>query len=116
MKTFLLPFLSLVLVCASAKRVNAGNTDMIFLNGNIYTVNERQPKAEALAVNGDRSFLVGSNSDAQKQKGEAMRVVDLHGQTVVPGLTDSHCHIFGIGERELRLTLEGSAVEDLVAG
>ena len=98
MKTFLLPFLSLVLVCVSAERVNAGNADTIFLNGNIYTVNERQPKAEALAAKGDRIIFVGSNSDAQKQKGEATRVVDLHGQTVVPGLTDSHCHIFGIRE------------------
>ena len=116
MKTFLFLFPLLVLVCASAERVNAGNADMIFLNGNIYTVNERQPKVEALAAKGDRIIFVGSNSDAQKQKGEATRVVDLHGLTVVPGLTDSHCHIFGIGERELRLTLEGSAsLEDLLA-
>jgi predicted amidohydrolase YtcJ len=116
MKTFLFPFLSLVLVCASVERVNAGNADMIFLNGNVYTVNERQPKAEALAAKGDRIIFVGSNSDAQKQKGDATRLVDLHGQTVVPGLTDSHCHIFGIGERELKLTLEGSAsLGDLLA-
>ena len=116
MKKLLLPLVSFLIVCASSSRVNAGNADVIFLNGNIYTVNERQPKAEALAAKGDRIIFVGSNSDAQKQKGDATRVVDLHGQTVVPGLTDSHYHILGVGERELGLNLEGTAsLEDLLA-
>jgi predicted amidohydrolase YtcJ len=116
MKTVLLPFLSLVLGCASSGHVNAENADVIFLNGNIYTVNEHQPKAEALAVKGDRIIFVGSNSDARKQKGDATRLVDLHGQTVVPGLTDSHYHILGVGERELGLNLEGTgSLEDLLA-
>jgi predicted amidohydrolase YtcJ len=59
-------------------------------------------------VNGDRMSFVGSNADAQKLRGDHTRVVDLAGKTVVPGLTDSHCHIFGIGERELTLNLEGT--------
>ena len=43
-------------------------------------------------------------------------MIDLHGQTVLPGLTDAHCHIFGIGERELNLNLEGSRTrEDFLA-
>src|SRR5207253_1454943 len=36
------------------------------------------------------------------------KIVDLRGRTVVPGFTDAHCHIFGIGERETRLNLEGT--------
>ena len=44
------------------------------------------------------------------------RLVDLKGATVVPGLTDSHCHIFGIGEREMTLNLEGTnTLEDFLA-
>jgi hypothetical protein len=44
------------------------------------------------------------------------RRVDLGGKTVVPGLTDSHCHIFGIGERELTLNLEGTnTLDDFLA-
>ncbi|MEP6686399.1 MAG: amidohydrolase [Verrucomicrobiota bacterium] len=114
MKTATVPLIWFV--CGFASSVFAESADMIFLNGNIYTVNDRQPKAEALAVKGDRIIFVGSNADAQKQKSDATRVVDLHGQTVVPGLTDSHCHIFGIGERELGLNLEGTAsLEDLLA-
>src|SRR5947207_176718 len=41
---------------------------------------------------------------------------DLGGKTVVPGLTDSHCHIFEIGEREMNLNLEGTNTrEDFLA-
>ncbi len=75
-------------------------------NGNIYTVHDKQPKAEAIAVKGDRIVFVGSNEDAKKF--HAPKVIDLRGRTLVPGLTDSHCHIFGIGEREMRLNLEGT--------
>ncbi len=116
MKTFLFPFVSLALVCASDGGVNAESADTIFLNGNIYTVNEGRPNAEAIAVKSDRIIFVGSNSDARKKKGGTTRIVDLRGQTVVPGLTDSHYHILGVGERELGLNLEGTAsLEDLLA-
>jgi predicted amidohydrolase YtcJ len=113
MKTLTLSLLSLIWCFGPS--VIAENVDTIFLNANIYTVDERQPKAEAVAAKGDRIVFVGSNSDAQKQKGDVTRVVDLRGQTVVPGLTDSHLHILGVGERELGLNLEGAtSLEDLL--
>ena len=92
-------------VLSGAKRSRM-DVDLIFVNGNVYTVNERQPHAEAVAVKNERIAFVGSNDDAKKF--HAARVVDLAGKTVVPGLTDSHCHIFGIGEREMNLNLEGT--------
>ncbi|MEY2575065.1 MAG: hypothetical protein QOF80_552 [Verrucomicrobiota bacterium] len=88
----------------------------VFVNGNIYTMNERQPRAEAIAVKGDRIVFVGSNADAKKYQTAETKMVDLGGKTAVPGLTDSHCHIFGIGERELNLNLEGAnTLEDFLA-
>jgi predicted amidohydrolase YtcJ len=88
--------------------------DLLLTNGNIYTVAEKQPKAEAVAVKASRIVFVGSNDDAKKF--QALKVVDLHGRTLVPGLTDSHCHIFGIGEREMRFDLEGTnSLEDFLA-
>ncbi|HKP05560.1 MAG TPA: amidohydrolase [Chthoniobacterales bacterium] len=79
-------------------------------------MNEHQPRAEAIAVKGDRIVFVGSNAEAKKYQTETARTVDLGGKTVVPGLTDSHCHIFGIGERELTLNLEGTnTLEDFLA-
>src|SRR5437868_77689 len=92
----------------------AEDIDLLLFNGNVYTVNEKLPKAEAIAVKKDRIVFVGSNDDARKFR--APRAIDLHGYTVVPGLTDSHCHIFGIGERELTLNLEGTnTLEDFLA-
>jgi len=82
--------------------------DAVFKNGNIYTVNERQPRAEAIAVKAGRIVFVGSNKDVKSYEGEGTRVVDLKGATVVPGLTDSHCHLAGVGAREMNLNLEGT--------
>ncbi|PYL47728.1 MAG: amidohydrolase [Verrucomicrobia bacterium] len=102
----------LLLMGSIASAAETGDT--IFINGNVYTVNEKQPRAEAIAVNRDRIIFVGSNEEAKKFRSK--KVVDLAGKTVVPGLTDSHCHIFGIGEREMRLNLEGTnTLEDFLA-
>lgn len=91
----------------------AEDADLLLTNGNIYTVTEKQPKAEAVAVKANRIVFVGSNKDAKKF--HAAKIVDLHGRTVVPGFTDAHCHIFGIGEREMRLNLEGTnSIEDFL--
>lgn len=90
--------------------------DLIFVNANVYTVNEKNPRAEAIAIEGNSISFVGSNTEAMRLRTTGTRVIDLHGKTVVPGLTDSHCHIFGIGERELNLNLEGTnSREDFLA-
>ena len=92
----------------------AEDVDLLLMNGNVYTVTEKQPKAEAVAVKANRIVFVGSNEDAKKF--QAAKIMDLRGRTVVPGFTDSHCHIFGIGEREMRLNLEGTnSLEDFLA-
>jgi predicted amidohydrolase YtcJ len=94
--------------------VNAEEVDVLFTAGNIYTVNDHRPHAEAIAAKDGRIVFVGSNDDAQKF--HAAKIVDLGGRTVIPGFTDSHCHIFGIGEREMRLNLEGTnSREDFLA-
>ena len=86
----------------------ARDVDLLLIKGNVYTLNERQPHAEAIGVKKDRIIFVGSTAEAKKLAGAKTRVIDLHEHTVVPGLTDSHCHIFGIGGREMALNLEGT--------
>jgi predicted amidohydrolase YtcJ len=94
----------------------AQDVDLIFVNGNIYTVSEKQPQAEAIAVKKDRIAFVGSSEAAKKLASDKTRIIDLRGHTLVPGMTDSHCHIFGIGEREMNLNLEGTrTLEDFLA-
>lgn len=104
-------------ICAALPATAQSETaETVFVNGNIYTMNERQPRAEAIAVKGGRIVFVGSNADAKKYQSPATKTINLNGKTVVPGLTDSHCHIFGIGEREMNLNLEGAnTLEDFLA-
>jgi predicted amidohydrolase YtcJ len=107
-------FITVVCSAVAADAIEPAAADTIFINGNVYTVNEKKPHAEAIAVDKDRIVFVGSNEEAKKLHGA--RTIDLAGKTLVPGLTDSHCHIFGIGERELTLNLEGTnTLEDFLA-
>ncbi len=95
---------------------NPEPVDLVFINGNIYTVNDKQPHAQAIAIKGDRIVFVGSNAAAKKYQGANTRVVDLHGATVVPGMTDAHYHFLGVGQREMNLNLEGiTNLEDFLA-
>lgn len=94
----------------------AASADLVFINGNIYTASEKQPHAEAIAIKGDRIVFVGSNAGAKKFQGARTRVIDLHGQTVLPGMTDAHYHFIGVGQREMNLNLEGiTNLEDFLA-
>ena len=90
--------------------------DIVFTNGNVYTANDRTPRAQAIAVKADRIVFVGTNAAAQRYVGQGTRVVDLKGNTVLPGFTDSHQHLSGVGLREMTLNLEGTtSLEDFLA-
>jgi len=75
------------------------SADLLFVNGNGYTVNDAAPHAAAIAIKGERILFAGTNDEGKKYAGPETRTIDLQGKTVVPGLTDSHYHIFGVGER-----------------
>lgn len=117
MKAFLsIPALLVLAFLLIPQAPKVETADLVFKNGNIYTVDERRPKAEAIAVRADRIVFVGSNSDAQKYVSNATRVIDLRGKTVLPGLTDSHQHLSGVGFREMTLNLEGTtSLEDFLS-
>jgi len=90
--------------------------DILFKNANVYTANDQQSRAEAVAVTGNRIVFVGSNADGQNYVGRATKVIDLHGQTMLPGLTDAHHHLLGVGFREMTLNLEGvNSLQDFLA-
>jgi len=115
MKT-LLALLTLLLLSFAPHAGKVEPADLVLVNGNIYTVNEKQPRAEAVAVKADRIIFVGSNANAKTFADAKTRVVDLHGETVVPGMTDAHYHFIGVGQREMNLNLEGiTNLEDFLA-
>ena len=116
MRLFLILATVVVLLSLTTAPQNAQTADIVFKNGNVYTANDKAPQAEAIVVKGDRIVFVGSNTEAQKFVGRSTRVVDLKGRTVLPGFTDSHQHLSGVGLREMTLNLEGTAsLEDFLA-
>ncbi|MBI3667441.1 MAG: amidohydrolase [Acidobacteria bacterium] len=81
--------------------------DLVLYNGNIHTVNDKQPHADAVAATGGKIVFVGSTAEATKHIGPKTTAIDLRGMTVVPGLVDSHYHLRDVGAREVNLNLEG---------
>jgi predicted amidohydrolase YtcJ len=73
------------------------SADCVLLNGKIWTVNEKQPEAEAVAILWNRIIAVGTNNDIRKLTGPQTRVIDLQGRRVVPGFNDAHVHFFNGG-------------------
>lgn len=111
--------LLLALICAvpaAPAQAAPPVADILFLNGNVYTGSDRQPRAQAIAVAGGKILFVGNDGGAKRLRGPSTRVVDLKGATVLPGLTDAHCHLSGIGFREMTFNLEGcSSLDDFLA-
>jgi len=67
--------------------------DTIYTDGEIVTVNDAQPSAEALAVKGGKIVAVGTRADVEKaHKGESTVVVTLGGKALLPGFLDAHSH------------------------
>jgi len=76
--------------------------ELILYNGNILTVDSRNPRAQAVAIAGGRFLAVGSNDDVRRLAAGGARSVNLEGKTVVPGFIDAHTHPASSGRRHLR--------------
>jgi len=71
--------------------------DLVLINGDVYTLDETRPEAEAVAVRGERIAVVGSNAEAEALVGPDTRVIDLAGAFVSPGFNDGHVHVESTG-------------------
>lgn len=67
------------------------------VNARIWTGNPKRPWADAIAVRGDRIAAVGSAAEIRKMTAASARVIDAHGQMLVPGFNDAHVHIISAG-------------------
>lgn len=70
---------------------------LAILNANVITLDKRKPRAEAVAVVGDRIVAVGSNNEVRGYVSNDTRVIDAKGKSVVPGFIDCHAHMGGFG-------------------
>ncbi len=71
---------------------SGGPADLVLTGGHVHTVDPARPRAEAVAVRGERIVAVGSAADAHDWIGPRTRVVDLAGRLLLPGFQDAHVH------------------------
>ncbi len=101
-----------VAVLALAWHGAAFASDMLLVHGHIYTGNTLAPWASALAITGSRIEAVGDDAYVLKRRSAHTRVIDLHGQTVIPGIVDSHMHLLygAIALHGLNLSTPSSSI------
>lgn len=92
---------------ASAQKKPA-YADTVIVHGKVYTLNSKQPWAEAVAMRGDRIVAVGPDAEIAKLQSKNTQIIDAKGRLVLPGFTDCHIHFidgsFSLG----RVNLEGA--------
>ncbi len=78
---------------------------LVLRGGSIVTVNEGQPRAQALAARGDRIVAIGTDAEIAPLIGPSTEIIDLAGQTAVPGFIEGHGHFMGLGQARMVIDL-----------
>src|SRR5277367_3854649 len=81
-------------------RLSGAEPDVILYNGMIYTVQDANPPATAVAIRDGRFLAVGADRDVLALAGKNTRRVDLGGRRVMPGFNDAHAHPWSSGDRK----------------
>ncbi len=102
-KIAILIFAAALVGCA--KNADLG-VDRVLINANVYTVDDAQPHAEAVAIDDGMIVYVGDDAGARKLIGSKTIVHELDGQLVMPGFIDTHVHPLGGGAYANALALD----------
>ena len=100
MRIVFLTIVSLALsACSSEEAAEPAHpvADMVIMNGNVVTVDPALPAVEAIAIDGERIAAVGTDEEIGRYVGEGTEVIDLAGQTAIPGLIEGHGHYTSFG-------------------
>lgn len=110
-----LAFAPLTLLAQAPSAANAP-ADLVITNARIYTADQSRPVVDAIAVRGGRVVFAGNAAGAKALTGASTRTIDLGGRTVIPGMTDAHAHVAGLGERLRNVDLmETRSYEEVIA-
>ena len=71
----------------------AETADIIYSGGPILTMNDADPRVDAVAVKGGRIIAAGSETDVMALKGPNSKIIDLGGRAMLPGFVDAHGHV-----------------------
>ena len=96
------------LLAALALQARA-ESGLALVNGRVYTGVAGESRAEAVLAIGGRIAYVGDSAEVRRRAPPDTRVIDLQGATVLPGLSDAHAHLSGIGRREISFDVTGVA-------
>jgi predicted amidohydrolase YtcJ len=99
---YLFGFFILMLLTACSRQQKA---DLVVKNAKIWTVNDRQPEAEAFAVQNGKIVAVGHSAEIEKWIDQDTRVIDAAGKRIVPGFTDAHTHFLTGGQSLITIDL-----------
>jgi predicted amidohydrolase YtcJ len=104
-------FITMAILSANAE--SKPSATLIVTNGSVYTVDKQQPKAEAVAVIGDRIVAVGSRADIDLWRGPQTKLIDAGGKLLLPGFNDAHVHFIQGGAQleQVQLTDAGTLDE-----
>lgn len=106
----------LVIVVVMTNCSISQEADLIISNGKIYTVNDRQPVVEAVAVINNKIVYAGTREGVEHFSGDETQRIDLRGNTMIPGFIDSHAHFLGIGYAKMELDLmDVKSYDELIA-
>ncbi len=86
-----------IALAACGDATETPKADLVLRNGNVVTVDDTKPAAEAIAIIGDRIHAVGDNEFVGSFVGEHTEVIDLAGRTAVPGFIEGHGHYTSFG-------------------
>lgn len=84
-----------------------GTATLIVINARVLTMDDNAPRAEAVALQGERILALGSSEAILAQAGGGCRIIDAKGATVLPGFIESHLHLFLGGNELAHLQLLG---------
>lgn len=87
--------------------------DLVIRHARVYTVDAKQPWAEAVAVRGDRIAWVGSDADVAAYIGSTTKVVDVGGRLLLPGFIDSHFHVLLGGDPDVLRIENGNSLPEI---
>ncbi len=97
----------------SPKELPVPVADIIFSNGDVYTLNEDQVWASSIAIKEKKIIYVGNDTGASIYEGKNTRNVDLHGKMVLPAFQDAHVHPIEAGMAYLGCSLhDGRSIKD----
>src|SRR6266403_5277725 len=102
----------MIMAALGAKAQSKPSAALIITNAAVYTADKQRPKAEAVAVIGDRIVAVGSRGDIDLWRGPQTKVIDAGGKLLLPGFNDAHVHFIQGGAQLEQVQLTDAATPE----